>query len=78
MWSNHPEEAALNADHVISDDELVELYNLKNDLRERQELSAKDPEKTRALLDMLHKWQKSVGAKMPGPNPDYAPKPGSP
>ncbi len=45
----------------------VELYNLKDDLGERHDLSEKDPAKTRELLDKLHALQKQFGAKMPQP-----------
>ncbi len=53
------------------EDDTVELYNLKNDLGERNDLSKKRPEKTTELLNLLHDWQKKVGAKMPRLNPDY-------
>ena len=49
----------------------VQLFNLKNDIGEEYDLSAKEPEKAKELLQMLHKWQKSSGAKMMGPNPEY-------
>ena len=53
--------------------EKVELYNLKEDLGESNDLSSERPEKTSELLRMLHEWQESVGALMPEPNPDYHP-----
>jgi arylsulfatase A-like enzyme len=49
----------------------VQLFNLDNDLEEEHDLSATEPEKTKELLDMLHKWRTSVGAKMMLPNPQY-------
>jgi len=49
----------------------VELYNLKEDLSEQINLADKYPEKTKQLLDMLHNWQKDLGAKLPEPNPDF-------
>lgn len=51
-----------------------ELYNLKDDVGERNDLSAKMPEKVKALRQVLEDWRKSVGAKMPAPNPDYDPR----
>ncbi len=53
------------------DREKVELYHLKNDLSEENDLSKKMPEKTKELQNMLHQWQKRMNAKMPSPNPDY-------
>jgi len=43
----------------------VELYNLEDDLGERNDLAAKLPEKRDQLRAMLRNWQKQVGAKMP-------------
>jgi hypothetical protein len=52
----------------------IELYNLKDDIGEKHNLAEKYPEKTRELLTMLHKWQKSVNAQLPVSNPDYEKK----
>lgn len=49
----------------------VELYNLKEDIGERNNLAQKMPGKAAELLKMLRDWRKSMGAKMPKPNPDY-------
>ncbi|MEI7899172.1 MAG: sulfatase [bacterium] len=51
----------------------VELYNLKDDLSETQDLAAKLPDKTAALRQQLHDWRQRVGAQMPTPNPAYDP-----
>jgi len=53
------------------EDERVELYNLRDDLGERRDLSAAMPEKTQELRAMLHAWQRRVGAQRPVPNPAY-------
>ena len=45
----------------------VELYNLKDDLGEREDLSKQFPDKAEELLVKLHTWQKEMGAKMPQP-----------
>jgi len=45
----------------------VELYNLADDPGEQHDLSTTYPEKTKALLDSLHDWQRRLGAKMPQP-----------
>ncbi|MHC4327423.1 MAG: sulfatase-like hydrolase/transferase, partial [Planctomycetota bacterium] len=52
---------------------LLELYNLKRDIGEKNNLAGTMPEKAAALQRKLAKWRRSVGAKMPTPNPDYDP-----
>ncbi len=47
------------------EDDRVELYNLKNDLGENNDLAAKMPDKAAALRTMLHDWRKTVNATMP-------------
>ncbi|MBE0537859.1 MAG: sulfatase [Phycisphaerae bacterium] len=49
----------------------LELYNLAEDLSEKNNLAAKMPQKANALRQMLHNWRKQVNAKMPTPNPNY-------
>jgi arylsulfatase A-like enzyme len=49
----------------------VELYNLKEYIGEQHELSKKYPEKVSELKNVLHRWQKKMGAKFPIPNPNY-------
>ena len=52
----------------------LELYNLKEDIGERDNLTQKMPEKTRRLKDMLATWRNKVSAQMLSPNPNYDPK----
>ena len=47
----------------------VELYNLKDDIGEKTDLSEKLPDRTRQLREQLHGWRKRVDAQMPKPNP---------
>ncbi len=49
----------------------LELYHLKDDIGETNDLSATQPEKTRELHDQLKKWRLEVNARMPVLNPDY-------
>ena len=49
----------------------VELYNLRDDIGEKTDLSAKLPEQARQLQKMLAAWRQEVGARMPTPNPKY-------
>jgi len=58
------------------EDGRVELYNLREDVGEDQDVSRERPELTQRLQAMLHEWQKRVGAKIPQPNPDYVPREG--
>jgi len=60
------------------DDQSVELFNLADDLSEKNDLSAKEVDRALKMKADLHQWQKEVGAKMPEVNPKYdASKPNS-
>jgi arylsulfatase A-like enzyme len=52
----------------------VELYNLRNDISEKEDLAKKMPEKAAELKAMLAEWLKQVDAKMPPSKPrdDFA------
>jgi arylsulfatase A-like enzyme len=43
----------------------LELYNLKDDLGERNNLAQKEPARSAQLLDRLRHWQQDVGAQVP-------------
>jgi len=49
----------------------VQLFNLKNDIGEQNDLSEIEVEKTRELKEKLHHWREGIGAQMMQPNPDY-------
>ena len=55
------------------EDGRLELYNLREDLSEDHNLAEQSPE----IRDRLHRrlvaWRKGVEAKIPQPNPDFAP-----
>ena len=51
----------------------LELYDLGDDIGESTNLAAKMPDEARRLQKMLSDWRRSVGARMPKPNPDYDP-----
>lgn len=53
------------------EDGRFELYNLKEDIGEKNNLVDQLPKKTAELKAMLYKWLESVDAKMPSPNPAY-------
>lgn len=48
-----------------------ELYNLKDDPKEENDLSKSYPEKTEDLIRKLRKWEETVGAPELTLNPDY-------
>jgi arylsulfatase A-like enzyme len=47
------------------EDMRVELYDLRNDPSEREDLTARLPERAAKLRGMLHDWRAQVGASMP-------------
>lgn len=53
--------------------EKIELYDLSRDLGEENDLAEAEPEKASELLRLLRRWQSSVEAEMPVPNPDFRP-----
>jgi arylsulfatase A-like enzyme len=53
------------------EEDTAELYNLRSDPGEQNNLAQKMPEKLRELRLKLAAWQKSVGAKMPQRNPAW-------
>ncbi|MCG8583516.1 MAG: sulfatase [Pirellulales bacterium] len=55
------------------EDNRAELYNLKDDIGEKNNLAKSNPQKAKELRDQLHAWRKSVGAQLPTPNPDHNP-----
>ena len=49
----------------------VQLFNLRIDIGEQNNLSKTEPEKAAELRSMLHTWRQDVSARMMKPNPDY-------
>ena len=49
------------------EDNSVELYNLKDDIDEKNDLAAKMPEKAAELRRLLHRWLKQTKADVPTP-----------
>lgn len=52
-------------------DDHVELYDLKNDIGERNDLARGNPRLAERMRKKLTEWRKSVGAQMMTPNPAY-------
>ena len=55
------------------EDNHVELYNMKRDLGESDNVANENTEKVSALKAKLEAWRKEVGAQMPTKNPAYDP-----
>ena len=53
------------------DDDSVELYNIKNDPGESEDIAAKNPELAERLKKKFKKWLKDVDANMPVENKAY-------
>jgi arylsulfatase A len=49
----------------------VQLFHLRHDLGEQQDLSQAEPDKVARLRGMLHQWRQDVSARMMPPNPEY-------
>ena len=54
------------------EDDHVELFNLKNDIGEMNNLATDMPERVVDLQKKLHLWQQEVDAQMPTENPNYS------
>jgi arylsulfatase A-like enzyme len=55
------------------EDGRLELYNLKRDIGEKNNLADKDPKIARRLHNKLIAWRKEVDAKYPSANPEHKP-----
>jgi len=73
---NRPSGAVRAGDYKLIEwyeDNSVELYNLRNDMGEKHDLTKEMPEKAAELRRMLHQWRRQMKAKMPasGPRDDF-------
>jgi arylsulfatase A-like enzyme len=55
------------------EDGALELYNIPQDIGEKNNLAAAQPDKVKELHAKLIAWRKEVGALMPAPNPNFNP-----
>jgi arylsulfatase A-like enzyme len=51
----------------------LQLFNLREDIGEQNDLSQAEPGKAAELRSMLHGWRDRVSARMMKPNPEYVP-----
>lgn len=71
QWRTTPVGTIVSGDWKLMEffeDGRLELYNLKEDLGEQNNLAQKMPEKTKELHDRMIAWRKDIGAKMPTKN----------
>ena len=55
------------------EDERLELYNLKDDPGEKENLAARRRGKAAEMRGLLDRWLREVDATMCPPNPEYVP-----
>ena len=58
------------------EDRHLELYNLREDIGEKENLAGKYPTLAKGLHDLLIEWRDQVGALLPKENPEYKSWPG--
>ncbi|KPK43590.1 MAG: hypothetical protein AMK72_13120 [Planctomycetes bacterium SM23_25] len=76
-WRTTPAGAVQQDDWKLIEffeDGRLELYNLADDLGEKNDLAAKMPQRTKQMHELLKAWRKSLGAPVPTQrNEDYDP-----
>jgi len=78
IWRTTPAGAVRSGDWKLIEyfeDNSLELYNLKDDIGEKNNLADKLPEKTKQMHKILKQWRKSINAPVPTKlNPEYNPE----
>jgi arylsulfatase A-like enzyme len=79
-YSNHgaqsPGGAVLQGNYKLIEyyeSNTAQLFNLKTDPSEQNDLASKEPKKVAELRAMFHAWRNDVNAEMPVPNPKFDP-----
>ena len=71
-----PQSALIVGDYKILygwESQSIQVFNLKDDLGEKKDLSKTMPDKTQELIDLLHARLKAIDASLPTQNPNYDP-----
>lgn len=71
QWRTLPVGAIRAGDFKLMEffeDGRLELYNLREDIGEKNNLAARQPEKAKELQSKLHAWRARINAPMPSPN----------
>jgi arylsulfatase A len=58
---------------LFFEDNHVELYNLKTDIGETNDLAAAQPQKAASMKKRLEEWLRETNAQIPMPNPNHDP-----
>ena len=77
-WRTTPAGAIRSGDWKLIEffeDGRCELYNLRDDLGEKHNLAASQPDQTKVLHEQLVAWRKELAAPMPTPNPNISKSP---
>lgn len=53
------------------EDGKLELFHIKDDIGEKRDMAAEQPQRVRDLAARLRAWREKIGARMPSPNPAY-------
>ncbi|WP_221420195.1 sulfatase [Fulvivirga sp. M361] len=77
LWRTTPVGVIRMGDYKLMEffeDNHLELYNLRDDIGEANNLASLEPEITRQMLQRMRDWRKEIGAPFPlEKNPDYDP-----
>jgi arylsulfatase A len=71
-----PQSALIHGDYKVLYDcesQSSQLFNLKDNLGEKKDLSKTMPDKSKELLNLLNARLKAIDASLTTPNPDYDP-----
>lgn len=75
IWRSGPASSIRFGDWKLIEffeDDIIELYNLKEDIGETNDLSEKYPEKKNELYKLLYDWRKEINAPIPtDTNPEF-------
>ncbi len=78
IWRTTPAGAVQKGDYKLIEffeDGRLELYNLAEDIGEKNDLAGKMPERVRELHELMKAWRRKVNAPVPTePNPKYDPE----
>lgn len=72
--NNRPSAAIRAGDYKLvewMEDGTTELYDLSKDISEQNNLRQEMPEKSEEMKELLHNWQREIGALFPKVNSDY-------
>ena len=75
-WRTTPVATTIAGDWKLMEfmeDQRLELYNLREDIGEKNNLAGTNADKAKELQASLQTWQKTVGAKMPAKNENIKP-----